>query len=56
VDLRAMAAQIDMKELHAVLKHDKRYAMFDDDPDLRDTWLREHVENLTRPKQTVYQR
>lgn len=55
VDLRAMAAQIDLKELHAVLKHDKRYAIFEYDPAMREEMLREHVDQLSRPKKTVHQ-
>lgn len=56
VDLRAMAAQIDMKEIHAVLKHDKRYTIFDSDPEARERWIKEYIEKLDKPRQTVHQR
>ncbi|CAD6581997.1 MAG: hypothetical protein CYPHOPRED_001762 [Cyphobasidiales sp. Tagirdzhanova-0007] len=55
VDLKTMAAQIDMKELQAVLRHDKRYSIFDYDPDSRERWITEHIERLGKPKQTVHQ-
>jgi len=55
VDLRAMAAQIDMKEIHSVLKHDKRYTTLDHDPQARERWIKEYIERLAKPKQTVHQ-
>jgi transcription elongation regulator 1 len=39
-NLETMAKQIDLKEMHDVLQHDKRYLMFDHVPEERETWLR----------------
>lgn len=56
VDLKAMAAQIDLGEIEAVLKHDKRYSIFDYDPETRSQWIQDHLARLGRPKQSVHSR
>ena len=55
VDLRAMAANVDLREVHSVLKSDQRYRVFDVDPDARDTIIREYLETMSAPRQTVHQ-
>ncbi|CEQ43132.1 SPOSA6832_05033 [Sporobolomyces salmonicolor] len=55
--VREMAEQVDLRAVHATLKHDKRYLQFDHDPDARDRWIEDYVENrLSAPKTTVHQR
>ncbi|GAA5873908.1 hypothetical protein JCM1840_000224 [Sporobolomyces johnsonii] len=55
--VREMAEQVDLRAVHATLKHDKRYLVFDHDPDARDAWIEDYVENrLAAPKTTVHQR
>ena len=55
VDLRAMAANVDLREVHSVLKADQRYRVFDVDPDAREVIIREYLETMAAPKQTVHQ-
>lgn len=55
-DLRAVARAIDVKDLHAVLRNDARYRRFDYDPEVRESWIRDHLANLAAPNLTVHQR
>ena len=45
-DLTAMGRQIDLEEIKAVLRRDKRYRQFDHIPEQREKWLLEYLENL----------
>ncbi|KAG7527712.1 hypothetical protein FFLO_06660 [Filobasidium floriforme] len=45
-NLEIMAKQIDLKEMHDVLQHDKRYLVFDHVPEEREAWLREYLAGL----------
>ncbi|KAG0148938.1 hypothetical protein CROQUDRAFT_654300 [Cronartium quercuum f. sp. fusiforme G11] len=56
VDLRDMAKSIDLSEIETVLKKDKRWIVWDHDPDKRELWIRAYLENLAAPKLTVYQK
>lgn len=40
VDMKALAKNVDLKEMERVLKNDKRYLMFDHVPEQRERWLR----------------
>ncbi|GAA5942045.1 uncharacterized protein JCM15063_004280 [Sporobolomyces koalae] len=54
---REMADQVDLKAVHATLKNDKRYLMWNHEPEKREEWIEDYVENkLTAPKMTVHQR
>lgn len=55
--VREMADQIDLKAVHATLKNDKRYLMFSHQPEKREQWIEDYLENkLKAPKTTVHQR
>ncbi|GAA5999822.1 hypothetical protein JCM5350_008228, partial [Sporobolomyces pararoseus] len=55
--VREMAEQVDLKAVHATLKNDKRYLIWNHQPEKRDEWIEDYVENkLTAPKMTVHQR
>lgn len=78
-DLKTLAAQVDLRELEAVLsvrkggsslfaeqvpvltclvicvQHDKRYTIFDAEPEQRQQWIKEYLVKLGRPKKTVHQ-
>lgn len=56
VDLRQMAQTIDLKDIHSVLRHDRRYRQFDFDADAREGWIRDHLEALAAPNLTVHQK
>ncbi|KAH9815375.1 hypothetical protein DFH28DRAFT_967705 [Melampsora americana] len=56
VDLREMAKTIDLSEIEAVMKKDKRWIAWDHLPDQRESWIRAHLEKLAKPKLTVYQK
>jgi transcription elongation regulator 1 len=45
-DLTAMGRQIDLEEIKAVLRRDKRYRQFDHIPEQREKWLVDYLENL----------
>jgi transcription elongation regulator 1 len=45
-DITALARQIDLDEIKAVLRRDKRYRQFDHKPEVREGWLRDYLENL----------
>ncbi|SCV67476.1 BQ2448_5087 [Microbotryum intermedium] len=51
-----MAKQVDLPAIQKVLRHDKRYLVFDHVPQEREQWLKEYLGNLTAPKQTVHQK
>ncbi|GAA5965583.1 hypothetical protein JCM3765_004742 [Sporobolomyces pararoseus] len=54
--VREMAEQVDLKAVHATLKNDKRYLIWNHQPEKRDEWIEDYVENkLTAPKMTVHQ-
>ncbi|KAK4683836.1 transcription elongation regulator 1, partial [Tremellales sp. Uapishka_1] len=55
-DLTGMAKQIDLKEILAVLKRDRRYRIFDHIPEVREQWLKDYLENLeaTDPSKTIH--
>ncbi|GAA5880153.1 hypothetical protein JCM16303_001231 [Sporobolomyces ruberrimus] len=54
---REMADQVDLKAVHATLKNDKRYLIWAHQPEKRQEWIEDYVENkLTAPKTTVHQR
>lgn len=55
-DLREMAKTIDLSEIEAVMKKDKRWIAWDHLPDQRESWVRAHLEKLAKPKLTVYQK
>ncbi|KAL9934874.1 hypothetical protein V8E36_005950 [Tilletia maclaganii] len=54
VGMLEMARQIDLGEIDAVLQGDARYRAFQHKPELRERWIREHMERLAGPKQTVH--
>ncbi|GAA5912393.1 uncharacterized protein JCM6883_005654 [Sporobolomyces salmoneus] len=55
--VREMADQVDLKAVHATLKNDKRYLIWNHEPEKREEWIEDYVENkLTAPKMTVHQR
>jgi transcription elongation regulator 1 len=55
-DIRQMAATIDLKDMHAVLRNDARYRAFDYDPDARESWIRDHIDSLSGHATTVHQK
>lgn len=55
-DLRQMAQTIDLKDIHSVLRNDQRYRQFDFDAESRESWIRDHLEQLAAPSLTVHQR
>ncbi|KAK0468346.1 Hsp90 protein-domain-containing protein, partial [Desarmillaria tabescens] len=42
VDMKALAKNVDVREMENVLKNDKRYIMFDHVPEQRERWIRHH--------------
>ncbi|KAI5120418.1 hypothetical protein M0805_006919 [Coniferiporia weirii] len=54
IDLKALARSIDVREIERVLKNDKRYVVFDHNPEQREKWVRAHVEKLVAPKLSVH--
>ncbi|SCZ93800.1 BZ3500_MvSof-1268-A1-R1_Chr6-3g08893 [Microbotryum saponariae] len=51
-----MAKQVDLPAIQKVLRHDKRYLVFDHVSEKREQWLKEYLANLSAPKQTVHQK
>lgn len=51
-----MASQVDLEEMHAVLRNDARYRAWKHKPELRDEWLREHLDSLDGRKLTPRQK
>ncbi|KAM0752098.1 hypothetical protein T439DRAFT_379217 [Meredithblackwellia eburnea MCA 4105] len=56
IDIGEMAKQVDIKAVHAVLKHDKRYLVYDHKPEERNKWIEDYLSNLSAPTLTVHQR
>jgi len=54
VDLKALARGIDVREIEKVLRNDRRYTVFDHIPDVREKWIRDHLERLAAPKLSVH--
>ncbi|CCL99417.1 uncharacterized protein FIBRA_01435 [Fibroporia radiculosa] len=54
VDMKALAKNVDLKEMVKVLKSDKRYFIFDHVPEQRERWLREYLAQLPPPKLSVH--
>ncbi|KAG6861602.1 hypothetical protein C0995_014509 [Termitomyces sp. Mi166 len=42
VDMKALAKNVDVKEVEKVLRNEKRYIMFDHVPEQRESWIRKH--------------
>lgn len=55
-NLLQMAGQIDLDEIHAVLRHDQRYRAWRHRPELREEWIRHHLQNMEAAKMTVFQK
>ncbi|KAK0486950.1 hypothetical protein EDD18DRAFT_1192549 [Armillaria luteobubalina] len=54
VDMKALAKNVDVREMEKVLKNDKRYIMFDHVPEQRERWIRDYLSNLSAPKLSVH--
>ncbi|KAK0531788.1 hypothetical protein OC835_001513 [Tilletia horrida] len=55
VGMLEMARQIDLDEVDAVLRPEARYQAWKHKPELRERWIREHMEQLAAPlRQTVH--
>lgn len=54
VDMKALAKNVDLKEIVKVLKNDKRYLVFDHIPEQREQWLRDYLAQLPPPKLSVH--
>ncbi|KAH9482626.1 Transcription elongation regulator 1 [Psilocybe cubensis] len=54
VDMKALAKNIDIREMENVLKHDKRYITFEHIPDERERWIRDYISRLSAPKLSVH--
>lgn len=49
-DMIALAQKMDLGEVKAILRRDKRYRQFDHVPEKRERWLREYLENMEGSK------
>jgi len=54
VDMKALAKNVDLKEMERVLKNDKRYLVFEHVPEQRERWLRDYLTQLSAPKLSVH--
>ncbi|KAI0775935.1 hypothetical protein BD413DRAFT_256226 [Trametes elegans] len=54
VDMKALAKNVDLKEMVKVLKNDKRYIVFDHVPEQREQWLRDYLSQLSAPTLSVH--
>lgn len=54
VDMKALAKNVDVRDMEKVLKNDKRYIMFDHIPEQRERWIRNYLSNLSAPKLSVH--
>ncbi|KAI0353522.1 hypothetical protein OH77DRAFT_1406667 [Trametes cingulata] len=54
VDMKALAKNVDLKEMIKVLKNDKRYLVFDHIPEQREQWLRDYLSQLSAPTLSVH--
>ncbi|UZJ54346.1 hypothetical protein CBS101457_003666 [Exobasidium rhododendri] len=55
-DMLEMAGNIDLEEIHSILRNDQRYRAFRHQPLQREEWIRNHLQTMSRPKTTVFQR
>ncbi|EIW70763.1 hypothetical protein TREMEDRAFT_61270 [Tremella mesenterica DSM 1558] len=46
-NMRELAQQIDLDEIKAVLRRDKRYRIFDHVPEKRESWIRDYMDSLS---------
>ncbi|KAJ9112177.1 hypothetical protein QFC20_002358 [Naganishia adeliensis] len=53
-NLANMAKSVDLKEMHAVLKNDKRYRQFDHIPTEREQWMRDYLSTLSEASGTIH--
>ncbi|CDZ98049.1 Transcription factor CA150 [Phaffia rhodozyma] len=53
-NLKEMASKIDLREIESVLKHDRRYRLFDHLPEERERWIKEHISTLVAPGASVH--
>lgn len=53
-DLKTLAKGIGEKQIEDVLKHDKRYRVFNHIPDERERWIQEFVSRMSAPKLSVH--
>ncbi|KAG8895137.1 hypothetical protein FRC00_007919 [Tulasnella sp. 408] len=53
-DLKTLAKGIGEKQIEDVLKHDKRYRVFDHIPGERERWIQEFVSRVSAPKLSVH--
>lgn len=49
-----MARKVDLKEIQSVLRNDARFRAFKHDPERRERWIREHLERLAAPNNSVH--
>ncbi|KAG8927788.1 hypothetical protein FRC02_007773 [Tulasnella sp. 418] len=54
VDLKNLAKGIGERQIEDVLKHDKRYRVFDHIPEQRERWIKEYLNKLSAPKLSVH--
>ncbi|KAJ8455308.1 hypothetical protein ONZ51_g12521 [Trametes cubensis] len=54
VDMKALAKNVDLKEMIKVLKNDRRYLVFDHVPEQREQWLRDYLSQLSAPTLSVH--
>ncbi|CUA74190.1 glu-rich pro-rich WW domain-containing protein [Rhizoctonia solani] len=54
VDMKALAKNVDVSEMEKVLKHDKRYTIFDHVPEQREQWIRDYLSRQSAPKLSVH--
>ncbi|KAL0579544.1 hypothetical protein V5O48_002473 [Marasmius crinis-equi] len=54
VDMKALAKNIDVGEIEKVLKNDKRYVVFDHNPEERVRWIRHYLSTLSAPDLSVH--
>jgi transcription elongation regulator 1 len=55
-DMVALAQRMDLSEIKTILRRDRRYRQFDHMPEVRERWLREHLESMegTKGAETVH--
>ncbi|KAF8739019.1 FF domain, partial [Rhizoctonia solani] len=54
VDMKALAKNVDVSEMEKVLRHDKRYTIFDHVPEQREQWIRDYLSRQAAPKLSVH--
>jgi hypothetical protein len=55
VDVRQMSKKIDLQEINAVLKHDKRFQILSGNAAQRDEWIRSYLEGMSAHAMSVHQ-